>query len=182
MSIDTARRPTTSSVRATASWLLWMNLYLAAWFWILAIVAVTVGLVVINQVGEVNNSVLAFARQGAVWFPFSVLIATTAAYLPVHIAAGLTRRSLALGSLVAATGTALAYGLVFTGLLLVERAVFDALGWQWRILEDLTPAETEPLTMLVGTTLLFVVATCPACWSGSRTSVPAVGGGRCPCR
>ena len=100
MSIDTGHRPTTSSVRATATWLLRMNLYLAAWFWGLAIIVVTAALLLINQVGEVNNSVLAFARQGALWFPFSVLIAITAAYLPVHVAAGLTRRSLALGSLI----------------------------------------------------------------------------------
>lgn len=157
MSTDTVRRPTTSSVRATATWLLWMNLYLAAWFWGLAIVVVTAALLLINQVGEVNNSVLAFARQGALWFPFSVLIAMTAAYLPVHVAAGLTRRSLALGSLVAATGTAVVYGTVFSGLLQVERAIFGALGWQWRILEDLTPAQEEPVTMWISTTLLLVV-------------------------
>ena len=83
---------------------------------------------VINQVGEVNNSVVAFARQGAVWFPFSVLHRDHAAYLPVHVAAGLTRRSLALGSLLAAAGTALVYAVVYCGLLLVERAVFEALG------------------------------------------------------
>ena len=100
MSIDTARLPTRSSVRATATWLLGMNLFLAAWFWLMAIVVVTGALVVINLVGEVNVSIVAFARQAAIWFPFSVLIAITAAYLPVHVAAGLTRRSLSLGSLI----------------------------------------------------------------------------------
>jgi hypothetical protein len=158
MSIDLARRPTHSSVRATASWLLWMNLYLAAWAWAMAIIVVTGALVVINQVGEVNNSVMAFARQGAIWFPFSVLIAITAAYLPVHIAAGLTRRSLALGSLIAATGIALVYGAVFAGLLVVERAVFDALGWRWQILEEFSPRSIEAGTMFVSNTLLFLVA------------------------
>lgn len=157
MTIVTARRPTHSSTRATATWLLWMNLYLAAWFWGLAVIVVAGALVVINQVGEVNNSVLAFARQGALWFPFSVLIATTAAYLPVHVAAGLTRRSLARGALIAATGTALVYATAFSGLLLVERAVFGALGWQWRILEDLTPAQEDPLMMYLSTALLLVV-------------------------
>jgi len=158
MSIDTARRHTSSSVRATASWLLGMNLFLAAWFWGMAIVVVTGALVVISMVGEVNVSIMAFARQGAVWFPFSVLIAITAAYLPVHVAAGLTRRSLALGSLVAAIGTALVYAAVFCGLLLVERAVFGALDWQWRIFDDVPLATTDMVTMLVSTVLLLVVA------------------------
>jgi len=158
MSIDTARRPTRSSVRATATWLLGMNLVLAAWFWAMAIIVVTGALVVINLVGEVNNSVMAFARQGAVWFPFSVLIAITAAYLPVHVAAGLTRRSLALGSLVAALGTALVYSAAYCGLLLVERAVFGALDWQWRIFDDVPLASTDMATMLVSTVLLLVVA------------------------
>ena len=135
-----------------------MNLYLAAWFWAMAVVVVTGALVVISTVGEVNNSIVAFARQGAVWFPFSVLIAITAAYLPVHVAAGLTRRSLALGSLIAAVGTAVVYSAVYCGLLLVERAVFGAFGWQWRILDDVPLASTDMTTMLVSTVLLLVAA------------------------
>ena len=158
MSIDTARVPTRSSVRATATWVLWMNLYMAGWFWLMATIVITAALVVINVVGEVNTSVVAFARQGAIWFPFSVLIAITAAYLPVHVAAGLTRRSLSFGSLIGATGTALVYGGVFAGLLLVERAVFAAFGWQWRILDDITYASTGIGPVLVSTTLIFVVA------------------------
>ena len=158
MSIDTARLPARSSVRATASWLLGMNVYLAAWFWGMAIVVVTAAIVVITVVGEVNMSIMAFARQGAVWFPFSVLIAITAAYLPVHVAAGLTRRSLALGSLVAALGTALVYSAAYCGLMLVERAVFGALDWQWRIFDDVPLASTDIATMLVSTVLLLVVA------------------------
>jgi len=158
MSIDTARLPARSSVRATASWLLGMNVYLAAWFWGMAIVVVTAAIVVITVVGEVNMSIMAFARQGAVWFPFSVLIAITAAYLPVHVAAGLTRRSLALGSLVAAFGTALVYSAAYCGLMLVERAVFGALDWQWRIFDDVPLASTDMATMLVSTVLLLVVA------------------------
>ena len=158
MSVDTARRPSNRSVRSTASWLLWMNLYLAAWFWGIAIVVAVGALAVINQVGDVNNSVLAFARQGAIWFPFSVLIAITAAYLPVLVAAGLTRRSLALGSLVSATGMALVYGAVYTGLLLVERAVFDALGWRWRFLESLSPENADSLTLFVSSTMLLLTA------------------------
>ena len=156
--VDTARAPRVSSVRATAQWLLMMHLYLAMWAWGMAIVVVTLAIVVINTVGEVENSVLAFARQGAIWFPFSVFIAITAGYLPVHIAAGLTRRSLALGSILAAVGTGVVYGLVYNGLLLVERAVFGAMGWPWRVVEGMSPETAEPLEIVASTTLTFVVA------------------------
>ncbi|MEZ0446997.1 hypothetical protein [Cellulomonas sp. ICMP 17802] len=160
MSIDTVRTrvPGRSSVGATARWLLGMYLYLAAWFWVIVVVAAIGALVVIDQVGTVQNSILAFARQGALWFPFALFIAVTAAYLPVHVAAGLTRRSLALGSILAAVCTALANGIVFGGLLLLERAVFGALGWRWRILDDLVPSPVDAGTFLLSTTLTFLVA------------------------
>jgi hypothetical protein len=158
MSTDTARRPTRSSVRTTASWLLRMNVVLAAWFWGMAIVLVTGALVVVNEVGEVNTSIMAFARQGAIWFPFSVLIGIVAGYLPVHVAAGLTRRSLALGSLVTAAVMAVGYGTVFTGLLAVERTVYDAFGWHWRFVEGLSPEDAGTLTLLVSSVMLFLVA------------------------
>ena len=158
MTVDVARAPRVSSVRATAQWLLMMHLYLAMWAWAMAIVVVTLAIVVISVVGEVQNSILSFARQGAIWFPFSVFIAITAAYLPVHIAAGLTRRSLARGSILAAIGTGIAYGLVYNGLLLVERAVFGAMGWPWRVLEGMSPDTADPLAIATSTTLTFVVA------------------------
>ena len=182
MSIDTARVPTRSSVRATATWVFWMNLYMAGWFWLMATIVITAALVVINVVGEVNTSVVAFARQGAIWFPFSVLIAITAAYLPVHVAAGLTRRSLSFGSLIGATGTALVYGGAFAGLLLLERAVFSAFGWQWRILDDITYTSSGVGPVIVSTTLIFVVAYVSGLLVGM--SYQRLGGwfGRSPCR
>ena len=160
MTIDTARTgtPRRSSVRATATWLLTMHLFLVACFWAIVVVVAAGALVVIDQQGSVQNSILAFARQGAVWFPFAVFIAITAAYLPVHVAAGLTRRSLALGSIAAAVGTAVINGVVFGVLLLVERAVFDALGWRWRILDDVVPSPVDAPTFVVTTVLTFLVA------------------------
>ncbi|WP_315095447.1 hypothetical protein [uncultured Cellulomonas sp.] len=156
MSTETV--PDLRPVRSTATWALQVHLYLAAWFWGIALVVVTLALVVINQVGQVENSVLAFGRQGAIWFPFSMFIAITAAYLPVHVATGLTRRALSLGLLVAAVVTGLVYGLVFYALLQVERAVFGALGWQWRNLEGMSPDFDDPTALLVSATLTFVAA------------------------
>ena len=90
-----------------------------------------------------------------------MLIAITAAYLPVHVAAGLTRRGLALG--VAArrrAAPAVVYGVVLAGLLLVERAVFDALGWQWRIARRRSSPDGAGTASAASsaTALMFIVA------------------------
>ena len=54
----------------------------------------------------VDASVVQYGTQVAIWFPFSVFIGLTLAYLPVHVASGLTRQALSRGSLLAAVGTA----------------------------------------------------------------------------
>ncbi|WP_456845138.1 hypothetical protein [Cellulomonas sp. P5_C6] len=158
MSIDLPAAPTRSTVTATARWLLRVHLYLAAWFWSIAVVVLALVIAVIDRLGTPGTSVVAFSQQGALWFPFAVFIGLTAAYLPVHVATGLTRRSLSLGALIAAVATGLVYGLVFGGLLLVERAVFGAMGWEWRILDGFSPDSTSALDSFVANTLIFVVA------------------------
>ncbi|AEE47516.1 hypothetical protein [Cellulomonas fimi] len=141
----------------TARWLLRMHVYLAVWFWAIAVVVVTAATVITAVVGEPHNSILAFARQGAIWFPFSVFIIVSGTYFPVHVATGLTRRSLSLGATLAAAVTALLYGTVFVALLLVERAVFGALGWQWRFFDDMS-AGAEAGTFVPASILTFLVA------------------------
>jgi hypothetical protein len=123
MSIDVSTAPDRRSVRATAAWMLTTHLYLAVWFWGIAIVVLTLVIVAIDQLGTLQNSVVAFSRQGAIWFPFSMFVAITAAYLPVHVATGLTRRTFARGALVAAVVIGLLYGVVYTTLLYIERTV-----------------------------------------------------------
>jgi hypothetical protein len=141
----------------TARWLLRAALFLSACFWAIAVVAVTIATVVVAVVSEPNVSILGFARQGAIWFPFAVFIAVSTAYFPVHVATGLTRRSFALGSIVTAAITALVYGGVFSVLLLVERAVYGAAGWRWTFVDDLS-AGAGPGTFVPASLLTFLVA------------------------
>lgn len=141
----------------TARWLLRTQVYLAAWFWGLAIVVVAAVIVIVVNVGDLHNSIVAFTRQGAIWFPFSVFIIVTTTYFPIHVATGLTRRSLVRGSLVAAAATAVLYGGMFSLLLLVERAVFDAAGWQWKFFDDLS-AGAGPETFIPAALLTYLVA------------------------
>ncbi|GIG22083.1 hypothetical protein Cch01nite_28070 [Cellulomonas chitinilytica] len=141
----------------TARWLLGRSLFLALWFWGLVVVAVTAATVVVAVVGEPAISILAFARHGAIWFPFAVFITVSGAYLPVHVAAGLTRRSMALGAILAAAATAVVYGVVFSVLLVVERAVYSAAGWQWQFFDDLS-AGAGPGTFVPASLVTSLVA------------------------
>lgn len=140
----------------TARWLMRTQVYLAAWFWGIVVVGVTGAIVVVANVGELHNSIVAFSRQGAIWFPFSVFIIVTSTYFPIHVATGLTRRSLVRGSLVAAALAAVLYSAMFSLLLLVERAVFDAAGWQWKFFDDLS-AGAGPETFIPAALLTFFV-------------------------
>lgn len=115
-------------LRAT-SWTLAAHLYLAAWFWAIAVVAVTIALVVVDRVGTVEVSIAQFAAQGATWFPFAIAIILTGSQIGVHVANGMTRRSFLRAALLSVLVSALVYALVMSTLLLVEGAVFDRMGW-----------------------------------------------------
>jgi hypothetical protein len=158
MSIATTPVPTRRTVRATAEWMLTVHLFIAACFWGIAIVVLTLVIVIIDQVGAASTSVVAFSRQAAIWLPFSMFIGVTAAYLPVHVASGLTRRVLSLGALVAAVVTGLVNGVVFAVLLVIERAVFGALGWEWNVVDDVVWSGAEVPEFFVASCFTFVVA------------------------
>ena len=130
----------------------------------IAIVVLPLVILVINQVGTVQNSVVAFS-DCATWFPFSMFIAITWALLPVHVATGLTRRTFSRGALVAAAVTGLVYGAVYSTLLLIERTVFGALGWEWEILEGLVPYASDGQAFVVASCLTSIVAYVSGFWS-----------------
>ncbi|SFJ68516.1 hypothetical protein [Cellulomonas sp. KH9] len=102
-----------------------------AWiFWAIAVVAaVTATLVAWRVAGSVDVSIMVYARQAATWFPFSLGIMLVAAYLRVHIASGMTRRTFVRAALLVEVAAGVGYAAVFTALVLLERAVHDALGW-----------------------------------------------------
>lgn len=107
-----------------------------AWFGGIVLVLWVGAVVVANAVGTLDVSMAQFARQGGTWFPFSVAISTAAAYPAVHIAAGMTRRSL-IGTSLAVVGImAVLVGGLLTALFAVERLVHDANGWPQRIIDN----------------------------------------------
>lgn len=132
MSTTTLARPAVrrrTPVARTVRHLLTMLLYLAAWFWGIAVVVLTLAIVLVDRFGEITTSVVQFTRQGGIWFPFSLAIILATTYLPTHVAAGMTRRAFATAALVAGAVTAAVYAAVLTLLIQVERAVFDRAGW-----------------------------------------------------
>jgi hypothetical protein len=122
----TRRRPQWLRVSAQ---LLRAYVRLMAWFWATVVFFAVVILAVVSRFHEVRLSGMQFAHHGALWYPFTLAIIITSGYLGVHVAAGMTRRSFARACLVAATVVSLLNAVVATLLLLVERAVYDRLGW-----------------------------------------------------
>src|SRR5690606_24801112 len=71
-----------------------------------------------------------------IWFPFSMGITTFAALHGPHIAAGMTRRAFARGTLLAVAVLAVAYAAVMAVLFAVEGVVYEANGWHQVISDD----------------------------------------------
>jgi len=143
-------------VDLTARWFLIAQLRLARWVWGIGIVVVAISVAIYGATAEtVDSSVAQYALQALCWLPLSVFIGLGLAYLPAHVASGLTRRALSRGALVAAFGTALGYGAAFALVLLAERAVYDAFGWTWSVgFDDGTVASA----FLVASTTAFALS------------------------
>lgn len=115
-------------VRVTG-WLLGAYLVLMAWLWGTLVVAAVAIMAVISRFHDVEMSALQFAQHGVIWFPFSLAIIFTSTYLAVHVAAGMTRRSFTIASLVAALVVGVGNAVVNVAVLLLERTVYRSLGW-----------------------------------------------------
>ncbi|MBO3087957.1 hypothetical protein [Cellulomonas dongxiuzhuiae] len=137
--------PTVHTARRLAVALLQM----AGWFWGVAVVAIAAGNVIGWAVaGATDVSIAIYARQAATWFPFSLAIMLVAAYLRVHVAAGMTRRTFVRAVLVVEVAAGLAYAAILTTVVLVERAVHDALGWDSVITEVQLADASSPVWAL----------------------------------
>lgn len=80
-------------------------------------VAVMIGVIAVaSQIGEMTVSAMGSAIHPLVWWPFVIAIIMSSAHLPVHLAHGMTRR-------------ACTWAVLAVGALLVERVVYDRLGW-----------------------------------------------------
>lgn len=147
--------PTVHTVRRLGAALL----QLARWFWLIAVVAVVAANVVGWATrGSTDVLIAPYARQASTWFPFSLAAMLVTAYLRVHVASGMTRRSFVRAAVVVQVAAGVAYALVLTALVLVERAVHDALGWRATITEVMVVGASAPTwAMLVDVAVPCVV-------------------------
>lgn len=135
--------------------------YLTLAWWFLGIFGVLwLGAIIIaSQLGPVAQSMAQFARQGSTWFPLSVAIMAVSAYHAVHIAAGMTRRTLGTATLVVSAAMAAIVTAVVVGLFAIEIALYDANGWQHRITDNSWfPAMPDDLLAIAGWNFLLVMA------------------------
>jgi hypothetical protein len=112
----------------------------ARWAFALLVGSAAVTIAVLAAVRTPEYSIVAFGRQGAIWFPFSVAIAVILGFVNVHVAMGQTRRALGRASVLAALTMAGVYAIGFVGILQAERAVYAVAGWQHEVLDDFTSA------------------------------------------
>src|SRR5690625_2804435 len=115
--------------RRTLRWLLGMQAYLGVFFWGIILLLEVLALLVASRFGPVQVSMFQFATHGALWFPFSMMIITSAAMITTHVAQGRTRRSFVQASLITAVVVAIVYGIIMTAGLALEGVVYDAFGW-----------------------------------------------------
>lgn len=134
-----------------------VQLFVAACLWGTSIVVVAVILTLVDRFGTVDASALSVGSQVGMWFCFALSVLATTQYLPIHVAAGMTRRAFVLSSVVSAVLTAIVYAVVLTVLLQVERAVFGALGWAYSFPEGQMFTSTDQLLAVFGQLLLVFV-------------------------
>ncbi|MCL3859576.1 hypothetical protein [Actinotalea sp. K2] len=160
MTADTQVAPVRGNRRGpvlrTVRWLVRGQLVIAAWAVSVVLAGATVALIVWANLGEVTASVVQFSRQGGIWFPFAMAIGTITAYLPVHVAAGMTRRSLARAAVLAMLVMTVVYAVALTVLLQVERLVYGIAGWSHELTESDTSYASSDIDLVLGTHLALI--------------------------
>lgn len=122
----------TRAVRRVARTLVSGSFLIGAVYWgIFLAITIALPLIVHAAGGVISGGAMVGAEYSARWFAFSLGIALFAMLLVTHLAAGGTRRALWSGSIRAAVVTGVAYGVVNSVALHVERGLFRGLDWQW---------------------------------------------------
>lgn len=134
MSTDTATTLTGAAPRRpqwlrVARWLLRANVSLMAWAWVIGAVVIVVVLFAVSRATVPSMSAAAISHHGLLWFPFSIAIMLTVAYLPFHVANGMTRSSFVKASVLVNLAVGVLNAVVTSLGLVLERSAYDRLGW-----------------------------------------------------
>jgi len=154
-----AARPLPPPVWRTVRSLARTYAVVAAWFVAVVLVLWVGAVVVAMRFGPLGQSMVQFSRQGMTWFPFSIGVTVVAGYHAAHIAAGMTRRALGVGTLLTSVGNAVVLSAVIAGLFWVEGLLYAANGWQQAIIDEgWFPADAGDLLAILGWQTLVTTA------------------------
>lgn len=98
------------------------------WFWAFVVAAEIVMIIILQRTGNLESSIVQYARYGAIWYPFAFALGILAIQFSRHVASGLTRRSFIRAILISTVATGVAYAVLMTLAMLLEGAVFSGLG------------------------------------------------------
>ena len=144
-------RRTASAEAATYRWLMGAHLRSARWALGVYVFGSVVGIVGVNHFWQIEGSVVAFGRQGLIWFPFSMAIVLLAAHLPVHVQMGRTRRVLGRATVNAALTMAACYAVAIVAVMQAERALYAWQGWPHAILDqNVFAADSSQVGLVLG--------------------------------
>lgn len=128
------------SVATTFRGLMRGQLRIAGWALVVVAVASALTLTVLAIVRPPDYSVVGFARQGFIWFPFSLAIAIAVGQVNVQVGMGRTRRTLGRAAVLTALAMSAVYAVSAVGLIQLERTLYAVVGWEHQILDDLSLA------------------------------------------
>ena len=93
------------------------QLTIALWALLVIVVAAALTIGVLAVARPPDYSIVGFARQGVIWFPFSLAIAVAVGQLNVQVGMGRTRRAFGRAALLAALAMSVVYAVGVVGLI-----------------------------------------------------------------
>lgn len=165
------------STRAAEKSLMGGLLVTSGWFWgTISIVSIVIA-VIQGRFGGLEGSTLQYTLGSARWYMFTMGMILALAVLPLHIAAGGTRRSFVTALIRTSVLGGVLTGLLTAVLVPVEGLVWGAVGWDWQFPQGLVPEGSFVVTVvgeaLVIATYVLAGAMLPAgyqrlgAWGGS---------------
>ncbi|WP_275006864.1 hypothetical protein [Promicromonospora iranensis] len=172
------------SVRAAEKALMGGLLVTSGWFWGTVITTSIIIAAIQGRFGGLEGSTLQYTLGSARWYMFTMGLILAVAVLPLHIAAGGTRRSFVIGLVRTSALVGLLTGLLVAIVVPAERLIWGAIGWDWHFPQGLVPEGSFAVTVageaLVIATYILAGAMLPAgyqrlgAWGGSLWIVPLV--------
>ncbi|QFG68192.1 hypothetical protein [Ornithinimicrobium pratense] len=141
MSTSTVARPAPAPQSLRPQWMrsfdttMGVCLYVSKWFLLIMVGIAVVAALIMTRITTPEVSIVQFGQQAGIWFPFSLMI-MCGVLTPTIVMHGITRRATSVGSVLTAVAMAALFTAAFAVFLVLERWIFEALGWQAGLASD----------------------------------------------